>query len=233
MNELTKREREILEQIKKVKNLRNVSIDNLCKVLKVGYSTIYSIIKKANFVGYKDMINKLSTKPIRSDISSEELLQIDYKNLTDSFFNQFDFNKLDEFLELCRNAKNIVFLGKSHSNILAEKYSLDFNRLGFNSFAFKNNLDEIMLQINNMSQDNLVVAITSSGNTDWIETAVHSLSMRKIPYVLITGMNNPKLAAGASLNIVLPTRQNQLLDSRVSNFIPYLLFLDVIWSKSN
>ncbi|ARU91789.1 RpiR family transcriptional regulator [Spiroplasma clarkii] len=227
MSTLTKREQEAYDYLKKHSDLLNTSVDNICKELKISYGTIYSLIEKLGYKGYKDLIINISSEIIKEKSG----LSHNYHELIDANFKIDNEQNLEKFFKIIKD-KTVVFIGKSHSHIIAKKFSLDFNRLGIKSYVLENDYDQIILSISNMTADCVLVAITNSGTTDWILSALKMANSQGIKCVTITCVNSKKLTELNELVITMVNRNKLMIKSRITNFIPILIFLDIFWEKA-
>lgn len=91
--------------------------------------------------------------------------------ILENTFNIIDGNDIEKATDMIINAKKVFFIGIGYSGMTAEDSNYKFSRIGFNCMSLDSSHDMIMMAAL-MDEDDVVVAISHSGETDETVKAV-------------------------------------------------------------
>lgn len=105
-----------------------------------------------------------------------------------------ELDDLDSIIELILNANGkIVFTGVGKSGLVATKISATFSSIGISSF-FIHPTEIIHGDLGALSQNDIVIAISYSGESSELNSVISHIKNRKIKIITMSGNNNSSLA---------------------------------------
>lgn len=193
------KEKEIADYILKFKsNLNNITITELSKKIGASTSTITRFAKKIKCESFVDMKMKLnSSNLVSSSTINDDDLFFNVYNYYSEVINRtkllLDKNQIYKLIEDIKKAKKIYIYGVGSSGLTATEFMHRLLRMGFNVSSVT---DSHMMIINSaiVSQDNLVIALSVSGETHEVVNSLRICKKNGAKTVGITSVKNSSLA---------------------------------------
>ncbi|GCF94867.1 HTH-type transcriptional regulator GlvR [Enterococcus florum] len=201
-SELSTTDKEILAYILNHKAaIISMGVSELSKKVHVSNSSIVRLTKKLKFKGFSEMKFYLEQSlKVKTEEPTQSTLDLQTKDLeqTQRLLQQTDFSEL---VEKMYQAETIYCYGTgfSQKNSLSElSQAMMYMNKRVLSFPAKREFDMNMPLI---TQKDLVIILSLTGETDEIKENIHMLKLRSIPLVSITNLAKNYLAEQADFNL--------------------------------
>lgn len=243
--DLTQAERQIADVI--LQNPRAVlecSISELSQFAGVkSEASVVKFYRKIGLTSFQQfkvlLAQELSKAPLEivyEDISEGD----DSKTITQKIFkatvraildtlDTIDIKSLEKATELFLNAKRLLFFGFAASAAVAFDAFHKFTRLG--KHCLFSNDEHIMATIlATATNEDLVVAISHTGETKSIVALAKKAIEMSVPVVAITGNPKSSLARISSVVLVTNTKETKIRTDAMTSRIVQLVILDTIYT---
>lgn len=219
--ELSKSERVIVDKIKDMDlDLAKLHIGEFANLLELSNSTITRFAQKLGFDGYSELKFNISQKPVSPKSLSQEI----YKNFIDSC-RAFD-DKTVAFIKNLASFGKIAVIGIGSSGLCANEFVYKFGEIGLDNTDYAKEPYSINLLSKGLSEDDLLIAISLSGENHNLLEGVDNAKANKAKILAITGNGDSTLAKEASLAIILPPYPKYSYS--ISKIFPVTFILDMI-----
>ena len=139
--------------------------------------------------GFKDYVAEIAQRVISTEIEAAQVLL----GRIDSHFA-----KACELILSCKG--RVVWIGIGKSGLIAQKLSATIASLGIPSF-FLHAGEAVHGDLGRLSQNDVAVIISQSGETDEILISLPYLKLLGVPLIAFTGSANSTIASAATVNI--------------------------------
>lgn len=195
-DDLTPVEKSVADFFLSNTKLMDFNSRNLSKLLYVSEATLSRFAKKCSYKGFRELIyvykKDLSASVQEKDISTLSMRVHDnYLKLLNESFELLDEPQMKRIANLVNQCKRVCVYGMGSSGFAANELRLRLMRTGLYVEAIT---DSQMIQMYSslMDSDNLVIAISLSGNTKEILTGICLAKKRNAKVVLITANKTVK-----------------------------------------
>lgn len=244
---VTKSDKLLIKYIQE--NIEDVSympISQIAKESNIGEATITRFSKKMGFTSLQDFkltlaqeisISNKSKSIINSTIENDEPAIDTAKKLLN-----FNINTLEKTVDLINsqeihncakkiiNARRIYFVGIGYSGIIAQDSNYKFMRIGLNCMSFDSSHTMIMMA-SIMEQEDLLIAISHSGETDAIIKTVELARKNKVDIISITQNGESKLKDISDINLAYMSEETILETGSISSKLAQIFLLDLIYTQ--
>lgn len=242
----TKSDRVLIEYIKE--NIEDVvykPISQISKESGIGEATITRFSKKMGYSGLHDFKVTLSREIsglknrniINKSIENNEGVMESAKKLFDSnirilenTFNIIDGNDIEKATDMIINAKKVFFIGIGYSGMTAEDSNYKFSRIGFNCMAIGSSHDMIMMAAL-MDEDDVVVAISHSGETDEIIKAVSIAKENGARVISVTEDKSSRLRDVSDVSLRYFSGESILETGSISSKLAQFFVIDLVYTQ--
>lgn len=242
----TKSDKALIEYIKE--NLEDVvykSISQISKESNIGEATITRFSKKMGFSGLQDFkvtlaqeISGLKNRRIiNKNIENNESVIDSARKLVDSnirilesTFNIIDEDDIKRASDMIINARKVFFFGIGYSGMTAEDSSYKFSRIGLNCMSIDSSHNMIMMA-SLMDEEDVVVAISHSGETDEIIKAVNIAKENGARVVSVTEDKNSRLRDVSDVNLGYFSGESILETGSISSKIAQFFVIDLVYTQ--
>ena len=242
----TKSDRVLIEYIKE--NIEDVvykPISQISKESGIGEATITRFSKKMGYSGLHDFKVTLSREIsglknrniINKSIENDEGVMESARKLFDSnirilenTFNIIDGNDIEKATDMIINAKKVFFIGIGYSGMTAEDSNYKFSRIGFNCMAIGSSHDMIMMAAL-MDEDDVVVAISHSGETDEIVKAVSIAKANGARVISVTEDKSSRLRDVSDVNLGYFSGESILETGSISSKLAQFFIIDLVYTQ--
>ena len=242
----TKSDKALIEYIKE--NLEDVvykSISQISKESNIGEATITRFSKKMGFSGLQDFkvtlaqeISGLKNRRIiNKNIENNESVIDSARKLVDSnikilesTFNIIDEDDIKRASDMIINARKVFFFGIGYSGMTAEDSSYKFSRIGLNCMSIDSSHNMIMMA-SLMDEEDVVVAISHSGETDEIIKAVNIAKENGARVVSVTEDKNSRLRDVSDVNLGYFSGESILETGSISSKIAQFFIIDLVYTQ--
>lgn len=242
----TKSDRVLIEYIKE--NIEDVvykPISQISKESGIGEATITRFSKKMGYSGVHDFKVTLSREIsglknrniINKSIENDEGVMESAKKLFDSnirilenTFNIIDGNDIEKATDMIINAKKVFFIGIGYSGMTAEDSNYKFSRIGFNCMAIGSSHDMIMMAAL-MDEDDVVVAISHSGETDEIVKAVSIAKVNGARVISVTEEKSSRLRDVSDVSLRYFSGESILETGSISSKLAQFFVIDLVYTQ--
>ncbi|WP_041077225.1 MurR/RpiR family transcriptional regulator [Thermotoga caldifontis] len=241
----TKAERKIADTV--LQNPRTVlecSISDLSQISGVkSEASIVKFYRKIGLTSFQQfkvlLAQELSQAPLEivyEDISegddtktiAQKIFKATVRAILDTL-DTVDVAGLEKAADLFLKAKRILFFGFAASAAVAFDAFHKFTRLGKHCL-FSNDEHIMVTLLANASKDDLVVAISHTGETKSIVALSKKAIEMGIPVVAITGNSKSSLAKLATVVLVTNTKETKIRTDAMTSRIVQLVILDTIYT---
>lgn len=242
----TKSDRVLIEYIKE--NIEDVvykPISQISKESGIGEATITRFSKKMGYSGLQDFKVTLAReisglknrKIINRSIENDEGVMESARKLFDSnirilenTFNIIDGNDIEKATDMIINAKKVFFIGIGYSGMTAEDSNYKFSRIGFNCMAIGSSHDMIMMAAL-MDEDDVVVAISHSGETDEIIKAVSIAKANGARVISVTEDKSSRLRDVSDVSLRYFSGESILETGSISSKLAQFFVIDLVYTQ--
>lgn len=242
----TKSDRVLIEYIKE--NIEDVvykPISQISKESGIGEATITRFSKKMGYSGLHDFKVTLSREIsglknrniINKSIENDEGVMESARKLFDSnirilenTFNIIDGNDIEKATDMIINAKKVFFIGIGYSGMTAEDSNYKFSRIGFNCMAIGSSHDMIMMAAL-MDEDDVVVAISHSGETDETVKAVSTAKANGARVISVTEDKSSRLRDVSDVSLRYFSGESILETGSISSKLAQFFVIDLVYTQ--
>ena len=244
-DEFTNAEKKIADTIlSDPKGIIESSISDLSE--KAGVKSEASVVKFYKKLGLNSfqqfkvlLAQSISRAPLEivyEDVSSED----DTKTITEKIFkatvraildtlNWMDVDSIEKAVDLFKNAQRIIFIGFAASAAVAFDAFHKFTRIGKN-WLFSNDEHIIATILATASPNDLLVAISHTGETISVVNFAKKAKEMKMPVVAITGNRKSTLAKYSNVVLATNTKETKIRTDAMTSRIVQLVILDTIYT---
>ncbi len=203
-NGLTKKERYVADYILKEKtNIKNINISILAEETGVSVGTITKVGKKlgyGNFVEMKLAIAKLDT--LEKDEYDGKFKQIYefYKETIDRSNQIINQKMLEQVVQKINTARTIHIYGIGSSGLTAMELQYRLARMGY-KVRVDNEYHQMIMNSSVLSDQDLVIAISISGETKEIVEAIKVAKSRHCYTISFTGTEDSSVAKVSDFSV--------------------------------
>lgn len=242
----TKSDKALIEYIKE--NLEDVvykSISQISKESNIGEATITRFSKKMGFSGLQDFkvtlaqeISGLKNRRIiNKNIENNESVIDSARKLVDSnirilesTFNIIDEDDIKRASDMIINARKVFFFGIGYSGMTAEDSSYKFSRIGLNCMSIDSSHNMIMMA-SLMDEDDVIVAISHSGETDEIIKTVNIAKANGASVISVTEDKSSRLRDISDVNLGYFSGESILETGSISSKLAQFFIIDLVYTQ--
>ncbi len=226
----------IINNSKKTKNMNSYDIS---EAVNVSQATVIRFSKKLGFDSFIDLVKSIDSSGdkdiVENEINPKETIEETNKKVvslyTDviSLVEQENSAKLIKELVADINNKNkIIIFGIGNSALSAIDFATKLNKFGVSAFASQD--PHIMLSmVSNLDEDDLLILISSSGETRDIITAAKLAMNNSIKIISITSLTKSKLYDFSDIILKTSSTRSQTRLDATSSRISQLVLIDMIF----
>ena len=221
---LPKQERKLaLFILQNPKLVQTSNITQLATAAKVSSATITRFSKRVKCTNFTDLKIKLSTATATSESAITSKKPTSTTNKVYSFYNRvlsetlnkLDLDQLKTVVDLIKKARRVYFYGIGSSGYTSLEATQRLLRMGIPTFA-ETESQNMIITSSIITEQDLVIAISSTGNTVPILDAVKIAKKAKAKVVALTGFDVSPLAKLADIVITVQDT-NYINDARFIN----------------
>lgn len=231
------------------KDLQYLKIKQLAVNCDVSEATITRFIRKigfSSFQNFKFALFKIdsagNSQTVKEIQGAEEAIntgnpiedlvnkiQSEYVTNIQLTLNNLDTKEILKAIDLIKNAKNIYFFCVGTSSIAAKNSYLRFYRAGIKSTVY-NDPAEMGIAASLAVEGDVAIALSYSGKTEVVNTAVKIAQKNGAKAIAITGPSKSPLIKMADLKIT--TQYEELDDYLLTSYarLSQILILDIIYT---
>ena len=211
-------------------HITSISIQQMAAELDIAESSIIrfcKIIGCAGFSEVKLLLAKYSPKSVRTIF--EDLSETDsISTISESVFSRnidtleralqlLDFQKIEQAVDVLSRAENILILGVGASGTIAEDFYIRLMRIGFRAVSLTDS-HLMQIQASQCGPDTAVIAISHTGKTREIVSAVRTAKECGAPTIGITGYPDTPLKEVSDICLELYSPEQLFVSPRVAQF---------------
>ena len=242
----TKSDKVLIEYVKE--NIEDVfykSISQIAKESGIGEATITRFSKKMGYSGLQDFkvtlareISGLKNRTIinRSIENDEGVMESARKlfnsniRILENTFNIIDGNDIEKATDMIINAKKVFFIGIGYSGMTAEDSNYKFSRIGFNCMSLDSSHNMIMMA-SLMDEDDVIVAISHSGETDEIIKTVNIAKANGASVISVTEDKSSRLRDVSDVNLGYFSGESILETGSISSKLAQFFIIDLVYTQ--
>lgn len=242
----TKSDKVLIKYIKE--NIEDVfykSISQISKESGIGEATITRFSKKMGYSGLQDFkvtlareISGLKNRKIinRSIENDEGVMESARKlfnsniRILENTFNIIDGNDIEKATDMIINAKKVFFIGIGYSGMTAEDSNYKFSRIGFNCMSLDSSHNMIMMA-SLMDEDDVIVAISHSGETDEIIKTVNIAKANGASVISVTEDKSSRLRDISDVNLGYFSGESILETGSISSKLAQFFIIDLVYTQ--
>lgn len=227
---LTKSEQKIAQYVLvNSGEVEHFTVSELAQETEVAETTVIRFARKLNFKGYQDfkmqLTRDLASDRVRTEGDSNELTE-NYSNYLTRYSNSIDPATIMKAAKKIDAAHSVCIFGAGISSIIGTYFKSRLTRLGI-PVIFDPDIHLQAIDIALLQSEDVVVAISASGNTHDLLSNVNIVKNLKIPIISLSNYLNSKLSEISDINVLSLSGKG----SDSSEFLPVLgqlLTIDLI-----
>ncbi len=192
----------IQEHLTKIPNL---SISTLANDAHVSLSTVNRTLKKMGYDGYTDFKQTIrhTKNERRKNGFSKEVNEAIHKNEIEitRTINQLSAEDIEKAIKLIDHHSNIIIFSAGLSSNVAREMMNKLQLFGKNCVSY-DDFDYMKYYANRANRDHLIVAISVSGETPEIASAIHTAKSHGAKIIALTAASPSAIANQADVCIV-------------------------------
>lgn len=205
-NKLSDKEQAIANYVlQNDRSLQNMTITNLSQITGASPSTITRFCRKMGAESYVDMkmkINSLSNKiEVAHDDHIDQIFYY-YNKIIDMTNKSLDKQLIYDAIKKIKEAKRIYIYGLGSSGFTAEELNLRFLKMGITARCLTNT-HLMLIGSSTLTEDDLVIAISSSGGTDEIVETLDICKERGAEIISITSFADSYISEISDISLVV------------------------------
>lgn len=220
------------------------SVTDFAQAISVSTASIVRFCKKAGLSGYPELRLELA-KYTKDNVKTEECNESDVANARsvdgvvshvisstkqsiECLRDLIDKNDVQKVVEAVLSSRNILIAGIGASSLAAQDLQQKLARIGIFSH-FGQSEDFQFVQLVSMSEKDLLILFSYSGNTASIRKLAENAKSRGIKTVAITKTGKNHLASIADIVLRVSSRESVLREGASVSRIEQLLLVDIIY----
>ena len=211
-------------------HITSISIQQMAAELDIAESSIIRFCKIVGCAGFSEvklLLAKYSPKSVRTIF--EDLSETDsISTISESVFSQnidtleralqlLDFEKIEQAVGVLSRAENILILGVGASGTIAEDFYIRLMRIGIRAVSLTDS-HLMQIQASQCGPDTAVIAISHTGKTREIVSAVRTARECGAPTIGITGYPDTSLKEVSDICLELYSPEQLFVSPRVAQF---------------
>lgn len=242
----TKSDKILIEYIKENKeDVIYKPISQIAKESGIGEATITRFSKKMGYNGLHDFKvtlareisglknRKIINRSIENDegvIESARKLLNSNIRILENTFNIIDGNSVEKATDMIINAKKVFFIGIGYSGMTAEDSNYKFSRIGFNCMSLDSSHNMIMMA-SLMDEDDVIVAISHSGETDEIIKTVNIAKANGASVISVTEDKSSRLRDVSDVSLGYFSGESILETGSISSKLAQFFVIDLVYTQ--
>lgn len=210
--------------------IKNMNIKTLSSITTASPATITRFCKKIGCKSYAEMKIRLSTEQSVSVSKGEGIFEevfSYYLRIIGETNKSLNKEMIYEALEMIFNAKRIYIYGVGSSGWTAEELNFRFLKMGLTARCLTN--PHLMyVGSKNLNEDDLVIAISSSGATDEIVEALDICRENRVKILSITSFSDSYIAKISDLSLVVFSSRFAGTKKFINTQFAILYLLDIL-----
>ena len=211
-------------------HITSISIQQMAAELDIAESSIIRFCKIVGCAGFSEvklLLAKYSPKSVRTIF--EDLSETDsISTISESVFSRnidtleralqlLDFEKIEQAVGVLSRAENILILGVGASGTIAEDFYIRLMRIGIRAVSLTDS-HLMQIQASQCGPDTAVIAISHTGKTREIVSAVRTARECGAPTIGITGYPDTPLKEVSNICLELYSPEQLFVSPRVAQF---------------
>ena len=211
-------------------HITSISIQQMAAELDIAESSIIRFCKIVGCAGFSEvklLLAKYSPKSVRTIF--EDLSETDsISTISESVFSRnidtleralqlLDFEKIEQAVGVLSRAENILILGVGASGTIAEDFYIRLMRIGIRAVSLTDS-HLMQIQASQCGPDTAVIAISHTGKTREIVSAVRTARECGAPTIGITGYPDTPLKEVSDICLELYSPEQLFVSPRVAQF---------------
>ena len=211
-------------------HITSISIQQMAAELDIAESSIIRFCKIVGCAGFSEvklLLAKYSPKSVRTIF--EDLSETDsISTISESVFSRnidtleralqlLDFEKIEQAVGVLSRAENILILGVGASGTIAEDFYIRLMRIGIRAVSLTDS-HLMQIQASQCGPDTAVIAISHTGKTREIVSAVRTARECGAPTIGITGYPDTPLKEVSDICRELYSPEQLFVSPRVAQF---------------
>lgn len=243
---VTKSDKILIEYIKNTLNtVVYKPISEIAKESGIGEATVTRFTKKLGYSGFQEFkINLTKELTLQEEkvimnpnIScNEEVTETAMKlfQATSEVLHQtlekINPHMIVQCVQMLTKARKIYIIGIGYSGIVATDFNYKLMRIGANSFPIIDSHTMLMLA-SIMHQDDIILAISHSGNTDEVIETVHLAKQQGVKIIALTENYNSPLLQLADVFLTYQSNETTFETGSVTSKLAQMFMLDLIYTE--
>lgn len=202
----------------------NLGINDLAKKCNVSRTTILRFAQKLEFKGYSEFRVHLKWQEEQNDNEENDYIEKLYTDLNEAvkLIREKDFTNI---CKLIYNAERVFVYGTGTAQLaVAQELKRTF-LVAHKYFCVIEGADEFGIITPTITERDVVIIISLSGNTTSLYSCVNELYIRDIKFISITKLSNNKLSTMTPHNLYITTSSMNLSNGLTSETFAFFFIL--------
>ncbi|MGL6014861.1 MAG: MurR/RpiR family transcriptional regulator [Selenomonadaceae bacterium] len=221
------------------------TISQLSQESGIGESTITRFARKMGFSSLpafklalaEELTDTSQRYIINRDIAAAESVELTARKLLDTNIGMMektlqllDFETISESSRLLQHARRILFVGLGNAGYMAKDSSYKFSRIGLDCMGTDNSHTMIVMAAL-LHPDDLLVAISHSGETEEIIKTVELAKRKGVKTIVITANKKSTLSVLSDQGIFYEAEETLLETGSIPVKLAQFFILDLIYTQ--
>lgn len=191
------------------KDCCNLTIDELANRCNVSRTTVLRFAQKLSLKGYSELKIYLKWESEDKEVDGQDYLKVVCNDIT-KFMNDMQEKDFSNVCSLMYNAKRIFVYG---TGAVQSAVAVELKRIFLSGHECIYNIQgkaEADMILNTVSDKDLIVLISLTGESDHIKRLAKQFKLRNVPIISITKLKNNTLARLSNENLYINTSMHDL-----------------------
>lgn len=221
------------------------SISQIAKESGIGEATVTRFTKKLGYSGFQEFkINLTKELTVQEEKvimnpninRNEDVVDTAMKlfqSTTDVLhqtLEKINPDIIEKCVQILIKARKVYIIGIGYSGIVATDFNYKLMRIGINSFPIIDSHTMIMLA-SIMHEDDVILAISHSGNTDEVIETVHLAKQQGARIIALTENKNSQLLQLSDAVLMYQSNETMFETGSVTSKLPQMFMLDLIYTE--
>ncbi|SHH60807.1 MurR/RpiR family transcriptional regulator [Virgibacillus chiguensis] len=227
---LSKTEKKVADYvINNSQHMLNIHIKDLASRIQVSVATITRFCKKvgvSNFVEFKILLRDAVEQTVESDEVIDIAAQV-YHSVIKSTHSIATMNDYERVSNWIQQANRIHIYGIGSSGLSAEELKIRLTRMGY-SVDTHTDSHAMVINASILTKSDVVIAISSSGQTKEVIDSVHIAKSKGAKIVSITNFSETNLAHQSDAILYTTSIQHYQAKGFMNSQLSILICLDIL-----
>lgn len=228
LKDLTYAEKHVLYFIEEnLEQVKNESLTKLAEQNNVSTTTIIRLCRKLNLEGFSELKYVLKSLDPQTTISPDHTLER-YQTVLDQMFSSLSAKYFEEISEIINRSNQIIIISVGLTKTIGEYFSKLFMQVNkYSTYLYESHMIDLIPK--SLKPNDLVVYISSSGETKTIIQAAEKIRFKNVRTLAITNNSDSTLSKIAHYNLSVNVERNQFFGYDITPRSTLVMLIDILF----